>query len=96
MLFDLVAAVDLAAVADVAEARFAGAGYGDLKKAVVEVVLDVVGPFRKRVQSHLADPTELDAIVAAGAERAREVAAGTLADVYAKVGFLPSRPAAGR
>ena len=42
------------------------------------------------------EPAYLDAIVATGAERAREVAAGTLADVYAKVGFLPSRPAAGR
>ncbi len=76
------------------EARFAGAGYGDLKKAVVEAVLDVVGPFRDRVHEHLDDPAELDAIVARGAERAREVAAGTLADVYEKVGFLPgSAPA---
>ena len=71
------------------EARFAGAGYGDLKKAVVEAVLDVVGPFRDRVHEHLGDPAELDAIVARGASRAREVAAGTLADVYEKVGFLP-------
>jgi tryptophanyl-tRNA synthetase len=56
---------------------------------VVEAVLDVVGPFRDRVHEHLDDPAELDAIVARGAERAREVAAGTLADVYEKVGFLP-------
>ena len=76
------------------EARFAGAGYGDVKKAVVEAVLDVVGPFRDRVHEHLGDPAELDAIVARGASRAREVAAGTLADVYEKVGFLPgSAPA---
>jgi len=76
------------------EARFAGAGYGDLKKAVVEAVLDAVGPFRDRLHEHLADPAELDAIVARGAARAREVAAGTLADVYEKVGFLPgSAPA---
>jgi tryptophanyl-tRNA synthetase len=76
------------------EARFAGSGYGDLKKAVVEAVLDVVGPFRDRVHEHLGDPAELDAIVARGASRAREVAAGTLADVYEKVGFLPgSAPA---
>jgi tryptophanyl-tRNA synthetase len=74
------------------EARFAGAGYGDLKKAVVEAVLDAVGPFRARLHEHLADPAELDAIVARGATRAREVAAGTLADVYDKVGFLPAAP----
>jgi tryptophanyl-tRNA synthetase len=71
------------------EARFAGVGYGDLKKAVVEAVLDAVGPFRDRLQEHLADPAELDAVAARGAARAREVAAGTLADVYEKVGFLP-------
>ena len=73
------------------EARFAGSGYGDLKKAVVEAVLDVVGPFRERLHTYLADPAELDAVVARGAVRAREVAAATLADVYEKVGFLPER-----
>jgi tryptophanyl-tRNA synthetase len=76
------------------EARFAGAGYGDLKKAVVETVLDVCVPYRERVEGYLADPAELDSVLARGADRAREVAAGTLADVYAKVGFLPgSAPA---
>ena len=71
------------------EARFAGAGYGDLKKAVVEAVLDVVGPFRERVREYLDDPAELDAVLARGAERAGAVAAVTLDEVYAKVGFLP-------
>ena len=77
------------------EARFAGAGYGDLKKGVVEAVLDV-GRSRSVTgcTSYLDDPAELDAVLARGAERAREVASGTLADVYAKVGFLPgSAPA---
>ncbi len=74
------------------EARFAGAGYGDLKKAVVEVVLDVVGPFRARVKGYLDDPAELDTVLARGADRARVVAGSTLADVYAKVGFLPGPP----
>jgi tryptophanyl-tRNA synthetase len=74
------------------EARFSGAGYGDLKKAVVEAVLDVVVPYRQRVEGYLADPAELDAVLARGADRAREVAAGTLADVYDRVGFLPAVP----
>jgi len=75
-------------VADL-EGSFAGAGYGDLKKAVVEVVLDAVVPFQQRVQEHLDDPAALDAVLARGAQRAREVAAGTLADVYERVGLLP-------
>jgi tryptophanyl-tRNA synthetase len=72
------------------ESRFAGAGYGDLKKAVVEAVLDVVVPYQARVRELLDDPGSLDAVLAQGARAAREVAAGTLADVYERVGFLPA------
>ena len=36
----------------------------------------------------MSDRGELEAILARGAERAREVAAPLLADVYDKVGFL--------
>jgi len=77
------------------EERFAGSGYGDLKKAVVEAVLDVVVPFRVRVHELLDDPAALDAVLAAGAARAREVAATTLADVYERVGFLPAAGSTG-
>ena len=76
------------------EAKFAGSGYGDLKKAVVEVVLEVVVPYSARVRELLDDPATLDAILARGAERAREVAAPTLAEVLDRVGFLPAHPSA--
>jgi tryptophanyl-tRNA synthetase len=46
-------------------------------------------PFRRRVHEYLDDPAELDRVLAAGAARAREIAAVTLADVYERVGFLP-------
>ena len=36
----------------------------------------------------MSDQAELEAILARGAERAREVAAPLLADVYEKTGFL--------
>jgi tryptophanyl-tRNA synthetase len=71
------------------EARFAGAGYGDLKKAVVEVVLDVVVPYGEKVRGFLADEAELDRVLARGAARAKETAAPVLAEVYDKIGFLP-------
>ena len=71
------------------EERFAGSGYGDLKKAVAEAVLDVAVPFQQKVDEYLDDPAELDRVLAAGAARARSVASGTLADVYERVGFLP-------
>jgi tryptophanyl-tRNA synthetase len=48
-----------------------------------------VSPLRERVTAYLDDPAELDRILARGAERARGVAASTLADVHDKIGFLP-------
>jgi tryptophanyl-tRNA synthetase len=71
------------------EERFAGRGYGDLKKELAEVVVDFVTPVRERTQELLDDPAELQRTLAQGAARAREVAARTVADAYDKVGFLP-------
>ncbi len=68
--------------------RFAGAGYGDLKKEVEAAYLGFVEPFRERVQGWLADGSTLDDVLADGARRAREQASVRLADVYEKVGFL--------
>ncbi|HEV7194818.1 MAG TPA: tryptophan--tRNA ligase [Pedococcus sp.] len=72
------------------EREFAGQGYGDLKKAVAEVVLEAVGPFRERMTELLDDPAELDRMLADGADRAREVAAATMNRVRDRVGLLPS------
>jgi tryptophanyl-tRNA synthetase len=73
------------------ERAFEGKGYGDLKKEVAEVVLEVLTPFRDRTQELLGDPAELDRLLAEGADRARAVASQTLARVYDKVGFLPAK-----
>jgi tryptophanyl-tRNA synthetase len=73
------------------EADYHGKGYGDLKKDVAEIVVDTATPFRDRTLALLADPAELDRILAEGAERARDVASTTLARVYDRVGFLPSK-----
>jgi tryptophanyl-tRNA synthetase len=71
------------------EAEFAGSGYGALKNAVADAVVAFAEPFGKRVNELLADPAEIDRVLARGAERARPVADATVADVFAKVGFLP-------
>jgi len=73
------------------EAQYHGKGYGDLKKDVADIVVDTATPYRDRTLALLADPAELDQILADGAERAREVAGTTLARVYDRVGFLPSK-----
>ncbi|MGY1684187.1 tryptophan--tRNA ligase [Geodermatophilus sp. SYSU D00804] len=70
------------------EERFAGRGYGDLKKELAEVVAEFVTPVRERTNELLDDRAELERLLAAGAARAREVAAGTVRAVYERVGFL--------
>ncbi|TVT36464.1 tryptophan--tRNA ligase [Amycolatopsis rhizosphaerae] len=64
-------------------------GYGDLKKDLAEILVEFVTPFQERVKSYLDDISELDKVLARGAEQAREVATRTLAVVYDRVGFLP-------
>ncbi len=73
------------------EADYVGKGYGDLKKDLAEVVIDCLAPFQERYAGYLDDPGTLDDVLADGAERAREIAAATLARLYDRVGFLPSR-----
>jgi tryptophanyl-tRNA synthetase len=73
------------------EADYDGKGYGDLKNDVADVVVEVVAPYRDRTLALLDDPAELDRILAEGADRARGVASTTLARVYERVGFLPSK-----
>ncbi|MEH1014166.1 tryptophan--tRNA ligase [Micromonospora sp. CPCC 206060] len=69
-------------------AEFAGRGYGDLKKALAEVVVDFVRPIQERTRAYLDDQAELDRLLATGAEKARAVAAATLRTAYERVGFL--------
>ncbi len=66
--------------------RFVGRGYGDLKKSVLEAVLEAVTPIRERFEALMGDPAELDRILAQGADAARSRATSTLARVKAAVG----------
>jgi tryptophanyl-tRNA synthetase len=89
-LLTILAALGGAGIPELEE-RFAGAGYGDLKKEVAAVYVAFAEPFRDEVEGWLADTDRLDDVLADGARRARARAAGRLADVYAKVGFVPER-----
>ena len=68
---------------------YEGKGYGDLKKDLAEVVVEAVRPIQERTRAYLDDPAQLDKLLAIGAEKARAVAAETLATAYDRVGFLP-------
>ena len=69
------------------EAEFAGAGYGDFKRAVAEGVVELLAPVRERYAELRPDEAELERVLAAGAEKARSLAAPVLADVRDRMGF---------
>src|ERR1700741_2914060 len=70
---------------------YAGRGYGDLKTDTAKAVVEFVRPIKARVDELMADRTELEAVLAAGAERAGDVAGKTVQRVYDRLGFLPQR-----
>jgi tryptophanyl-tRNA synthetase len=74
------------------EDEYAGRGYGDFKKDLADVVVEFVTPFREKTLGYLEDKAQLDAILAAGAERARAVTEPTLERVYDRLGFVPGPP----
>lgn len=77
------------------ERGYAGKGYGQLKAEVAERVVAAVEPFQRRMADLLADPAELDRILAAGAERAAVVATATIERVFDRVGLLAPLAARG-
>ncbi len=71
------------------EADFASArGYGDLKNTVADVVIEAVGPIRKRYRELMGDPAELDRLMAVGADHARSVAEPKVVEMKEKMGFI--------
>tara|TARA_Y100001936_G_scaffold80801_2_gene79376 strand:- start:4579 stop:5265 length:687 start_codon:yes stop_codon:yes gene_type:complete len=63
--------------------------YGPLKSDAADAVISVLEPVQKRRSELLADPAELDRIIARGANKASEVAAETVQRAKNAMGFLP-------
>lgn len=70
------------------EAEFSGKGYGELKKSVVEVVLNTLEPLQERFNHIIEEPGFLDQILSSGADKAAEKANETLRLVKNTTGFL--------
>ena len=69
------------------EKQYQGKGYGDFKKDLAEVVVESLTPIRARTLELLDNPRELDEVLEAGAERARDVARSTLHNAWTKLGL---------
>jgi tryptophanyl-tRNA synthetase len=71
------------------EAEFEGAGYGDFKGAVADAVVALLGPVRERYAELRPDEAALEATLAAGAAKARAIAAPVVAEVRQRMGYGP-------
>lgn len=67
--------------------RKGGYGYGDAKKALLEVLLDHFADARKKREELVADQGFIDEIRKKGADKAREVATGVLDRVRKAIGM---------
>ena len=70
-------------LADFADAR----GYGDLKKRVAAVVVEALRPLQSRYADLMADPAELDRLLARGAAQAAAVSMPKLAEMKRIMGL---------
>jgi tryptophanyl-tRNA synthetase len=80
-----------AALAEVPKAelitRYAGQQFSGFKNDLAEIAVAKLTPIAAEMRRLLADPAEIDAILAAGAERAGAIAEPILKDVKRLVGF---------
>lgn len=69
------------------EERYAGMGYGQFKKDLVDVTIEALRPVQDRYHQ-MTDSGEIDAILKAGAEKASRYADGVLRRVKDKLGMV--------
>jgi tryptophanyl-tRNA synthetase len=77
------------------EQAFAGSGYGDFKTAVGTEVAEWLAPVRERYLELREDTDRIEDILEAGAERAKSIASGVVADVREVMGVGPARRSVG-
>jgi tryptophanyl-tRNA synthetase len=71
------------------EREFDGQGYGAFKGAVAEELVALLAPVRERYVELRPDEQAIERILAEGAERARAIATGTMAEVREAMGVGP-------
>jgi tryptophanyl-tRNA synthetase len=68
--------------------EFGGKGFGQFKPALADLAVSVLSPITSEMRRLLADPAEIDLMIADGATRARTVAEPILKRTKELVGFL--------
>lgn len=73
---------------EAAAAEFSGKGYGDLKNAVAEAVIEELAPLREKYDYLLKNKDYIEEIYTSGAQKALEITEKTVQKVHKKLGFV--------
>ena len=73
---------------DATIAQFAGQQFSGFKTALADLTVAKLAPINAEMNRLLADPAEIDRLLAAGADKASAIAAPIMVDVKKLVGFL--------
>jgi len=73
---------------DATIAQFAGRQFGGFKTALADLTVAKLEPINAGMRRLLADPAQIDRILASGAAKARAIAGPVMDEVKRKVGFL--------
>ncbi|HET9160832.1 MAG TPA: tryptophan--tRNA ligase [Caulobacteraceae bacterium] len=69
-------------------AEYAGQGFGVFKPRLADLAVAKMGPVGEAMRRYMADPTEIDQVLKAGAERARSIAGPVVEETKRLVGLL--------
>jgi tryptophanyl-tRNA synthetase len=89
-LIEILAAIQRRSAAEI-EKEFEPLGYGAFKDTVADEVVKALEPLQSKYRTFREDEPMLERLLAAGAEKARAIAAPTLADVRERMGIGPQR-----
>lgn len=70
------------------EEHYSGKGYGDFKKDLVEVVINVLNPLQQNYTKLMKNKNQINDVLAKGKAKAEPIAEAKLAEVKQKIGLL--------
>ena len=69
-------------------AQYGGKSFSEFKPALSDLAVEKLSPINKKMREYMDDPASIDAILVAGADKAREIAASNMKEVRDILGFI--------
>jgi len=72
-------------------AEFGGKPFSQFKPALAQLAVEKLAPISAKIREYMADPASIDAILANGADKAREIAAVNMTEIREIFGFVGAK-----